>query len=129
MSALVPPTSKDSSRSRPASRLSQAAPAIPPAGPDSTVVSGASPASSTVIAPPPERMTWKLPAKPPSRKAPSISPKYYASTGRMNASRTVVEVRSYSRYSRATSIDSDTATPGTAAAMTSPAWRSCSGLA
>ncbi len=123
-SSEVPPMSNVSTLSRPSSEATYAAPTMPPAGPDSTVCVGAVLATALVIEPPPDRMIRKRPAKPRSARPASSSSTYRSKIGRMYASSTVVLVRSYSRYSRTMSVDSDRLTSGNSSWMRRAASRS-----
>ena len=129
VSRLVPPMSSEIRFFRPVSFAMYCVPTTPPAGPDRTVKSGASLACVTVIAPPPDRITWNAPWKPFCSSPPCRSSRYRPSTGLMYPSSTAVLVLSYSRYSRAISEPTDTGISGYSPTMKSRASISCSEFA
>ena len=127
-SALVPPISILSARSKPAMRATNAAPATPPAGPDSASDAAERAASVASAMPPPDPTT---PGEgKPSAFSRSASRRRYAPTpGRAYASQHVVAVRSYSRISGRTSLEQTTSTPGRRRAIAAASRCSCDGSA
>ena len=98
------------SRSRRALRSSRA-PTTPAAGPESSANAAWAAASSSVARPPDERMTSGS-GSPASAHAPASAPRYRGEHGPRYASTAVVEARSYSRNSGATSCEATTCADG-----------------
>jgi hypothetical protein len=106
-SVEVPPISNESASAKPALVAIRAAPTTPPAGPDSSDQEACAAASSRLETPPDERITSGRGSPARSHASPRAS-KYAASVGPRDASAVVVEARSYSLNSGATSCDATT---------------------
>ena len=88
----------------------------PAAGPDTSAQAGCAAASSIVATPPDERITSGVGSPAAEARSPSAV-RYLETTGPRYASTAVVDARSYSRNSGATSWEATTRTPGKPAAQ------------
>src|SRR5262245_34223449 len=84
---------------KPARRAISQAPTTPPAGPLSMVLTGSRAAIRAETAPPLDCIIRSLAFREAARSLRSRTPRYRLITGARYAFTTVVEVRSYSRYS------------------------------
>ena len=101
----------------------------PAAGPDSAVYTGCSTATSAPMIPPLDFMIENAAPVPKERRDCFRLSMYVLTRGVTYALRTVVMVRSYSRYTGNTSDDRETATLGSSCNRISLARRSLVGLA
>ncbi len=121
--------SKESRWSTPASAPRVAAARAPAAGPDSSSRMGKRVAVSTVAIPPDDSITKKDPSNPRSERRSSSPDRYCSARGWTYTLAMVVEARSYSRISGATSEEMETRIPGAARFTARRAARSLAGLA
>ena len=96
---------------KPASAASFAAPTAPAAGPETRIVAGCAAAWRGVATPPDDRMTSGS-GRPAALHASASAVRYRPATGPRYASAAVVEARSYSRNSGATSCEATTCASG-----------------
>ena len=98
----------------------------PAAGPDSSICTGTRCASCTWVSPPLESISRSGDGMPSSATRRAIRARYFWASGLMYALAAVVEARSYSRISGATSCEVVTAIPGwrfTISRAASASWR------
>ena len=107
----------------------KAAAMAPAAGPDSSIVTGARWASATWVSPPLDSMRRSGAGMPSAASCRAITSRYFCASGLMYALTAVVDARSYSRISGATSWEAVVAMSGWRSAMSRTASISWRGLA
>src|ERR1700722_7379435 len=127
--AVVPPMSNAMRSDRPRRSPSHAAPVTPAAGPDSVVRTGCTTAASTLMMPPFDWVLIRGAEQPRSARPSFMAVMYVLTAGPIYAFTTAVDVRSYSRSSRDTSVDTVTYAPPSASRTMVATLRSWLGFA